>query len=421
MRAALLAVLALGLAACGGGAKTVRVRPEAGARSGLDALVEQDFAPLRGKRVGVLANRTAVDRRGAPILQLLAAAPGVTLVSVFAPEHGFAGAVDTSLAHMETAADSDTVRVGDKVYPVFSLYRDKIYGMRPKPEQLAGLDVLVFDMQEVGARFYTYAASMAMALEECKKAGVTFMVLDRPNPVDGVTVEGPVLEDLSLRLVTATAYFPVPVRHGLTMGELARLHNREVGHDKLVVVPLRGWKREMWYDQTGLPWVPPSPNIPDVETAGLYSGIGIFESADLSVGRGTPWPFHWIGAPWMDAEAVLSRVQGQVDGVEFSVQDYTPAKSGKRDYMGEPCHGIRIKVTDRSILRPLTLFLHLALALREVHPKEFSFRWDETKRMVGVEEFRRLYETGAGMEAFVALFDKGPAEFEKTRRGVLLY
>lgn len=417
-----LALLSLAAALCAcGGASSKRVRPDAGVRTGLDVLVEQGFSPLKGKRVGVLTNRSGQDRRALPLLDLLAAAPGVKLVSVFAPEHGFYTSVDTSMRGMEKAADSDTVTVHGKVYPVYSLYRDKVYGMRPKPEQLENLDVLVFDMQEVGARFYTYAASMAMALEECKKAGITFMVLDRPNPVGGEVVEGPVLEDLSLRKVTATAYFPVPIRHGLTMGELARLHNLEVGHDKLVVVPMRGWKRSMYYDQTGLPWVPPSPNIPDVETATLYSGIGIFESAQLSVGRGTPRPFHWIGAPWMDAEKVLGLVQGQVDGVEFATQDYTPTKSTNRDYMGEPCHGIKITVTDRSVLRPTTLFLHLALALRQAHPQEFFFRWDETKRMTGVEEFRRLWETGAGMEAFRALFDKGPADFEKTRRSVLLY
>lgn len=410
MRRLLPAALAL-LAACSG---APRRPPETGVRTGLDVLVEERFAPLKGKRVGVISNRTGVDRRGRPILELLAAAPGVELAAVFSPEHGFAASVDADIA-------SDTVRVGGRVLPVYSLYKGGIAGMRPRPEQLRGLDVLVFDIQEVGARFYTYAASMAMALEESKKAGVDFMVLDRPNPIDGETVEGPVLEDLSLRLVTPTAYFPVPVRHGLTLGELARLHNREVGHRGLTVVPMRGWKRSQWYDETGLPWVPPSPNMPDLDAASLYPGIGIFETANLSVGRGTPVPFRWIGAPWMDAEEVVARVRGQVDGVEFSVQDYTPAKRDKRDYLGELCHGVRITVTDRRVMRPLAVFRHLALALRDVHPGEFKFRWDETKRMTGVEEFRRLWETGAGMDAFVALFDQGPRDFEKVRREVLLY
>lgn len=414
----LLPLLLVLLAACSS-PRSIRRAPSAGVRTGLDVLVEQGFAPLKGKRVGLLTNRTGIDRRGFSTLELLAAAPGVSLVSAFAPEHGFATAVDTAVPGNK--GGDETIAVAGKTVHVHSLYKDKIAGMRPTPAQLADLDVLVFDIQDIGARFYTYAASMAMALEACRQADVTFMVLDRPNPIDGVTVEGPILEDMSLRLVTPTAYFPVPVRYGLTIGEMARLHNREIGHKDLVVVPMKGWKRSMWFDETGLPWVPTSPNIPDVETALLYSGVGIFESANMAVGRGTPVPFHWIGAPWMNSEEVLSRVQGQVDGVEFSLQDYTPTKSSKRDYMGEPCRGIRIKVTDRTVLRPLTLFLHLALALREVHPREFAFRWDETKRMTGVEEFRRLWDTGAGMGDFTALFDKGPQDFEPVRREVLLY
>lgn len=410
----LAAVLLLAVAGCRTTPGTVRVRPDSGVRTGLDVLAGQGFAPLKGKRVGVISNKTGIDRRGYSILELLATAPGVELAAVFSPEHGFAAAVDTTIA-------SDTVKVAGRVVPVHSLYKGGIHGMRPKPEQLEGLDVLIFDIQDIGARFYTYAATMAMALEETKKAGIPFFVLDRPNPIDGVTVEGPILEDLSLRLVTPTAYFPVPVRHGLTMGELARLHNREVGHPDLKVIPLEGWKRSMWFDQTGLPWTPPSPNMPDLDAASLYPGIGIFESANLSVGRGTPLPFRWIGAPWMNAEEIVARVQGQVDGVEFAVQDYTPTKRDKRDYVNEYCRGVRITVTDRRVMRPLAVFRHLALALREVHPQEFYFRWDETKRMTGVEEFRRLWDTGAGMDAFIALFEQGPRDFEKTRREVLLY
>ena len=403
--------LFLFLAACSGPGRRA---PEGGVRTGLDVLVEEKFSRLKSKRVGVISNRTGVDRRGLPILELIAKARGVTLAAVFSPEHGFAAAQDTTIA-------SDTVRVAGRVLPVYSLYKGGIAGMRPKPEQLQGLDVLIYDIQDIGARFYTYNATMAMALEESKAAGVTMMVLDRPNPIGGEVVEGPVLEDLELRKVTPTAYFPVPVRPGLTVGEIARLHNKEVGHPDLVVVPLRGWKRSRWADETGLPWVPPSPNMPDLDAASLYPGIGIFESANLSVGRGTPVPFRWIGAPWMDAEKIVARVAGQVDGVEFAVQDYTPTKRDKRDYLGELCHGVRITVTDRNVMRPLAVFRHLALALREVHPREFTFRWDETKRMTGVEEFRRLWDTGAGMDAFVALFDKGPQDFEKVRREILLY
>ena len=401
---------ALTLAACSG--PSARRTSSSGTMSGLDVLVSDDFRPLKGKRVGVLTNSTAVDRRGRSIVDLLATAPGVTLAAIFTPEHGYAAATES-----ENIASGRT-RVHGKEIPLYSLYSGGIKGMRPKPEQLQGLDVLVFDIQDIGARFYTYLATMAMALEEAKTAGVDFVVLDRPNPIRGDIVEGPILSDPSLRFVTPTAYFQVPVRHGLTAGEMARWHNRTIGQTHLSIIELRGWKRDQWHDQTGLPWVPPSPNMPSVEAAALYPGIGIFEASNLAVGRGTPVPFRWIGAPWMKAEEIVSRLQGTVEGVEFSVQDYTPSKSV---FEGQLCRGVRITVTDRDAMRPLTVFRHLALALREYNPKEFEWRWDEVKRMVGVEEFRLLWETGADDGAFSALFDKGPRDFEASRRSVLLY
>jgi beta-N-acetylhexosaminidase len=290
--------------------------------------------------------------------------------------------------------------------------------MRPKPEQLRGLDVLVFDIQDIGTRFYTYLATMAMAIEEAKTANVDFIVLDRPNPIRGDAVEGPILADPNLRFVTPTAYFQVPVRHGLTAGEMALWHNRSVQHAHLSVIKMRGWKRSMWFDETGLTWVPPSPNMPNVEAAALYPGIGIFEASNLAVGRGTPIPFRWIGAPWLRASDIVSRLQGTVEGVEFSVQDYTPSKSV---FEGRLCHGVKITVTDRDAMRPLDVFRRLALALREFNPNEFEWRWDEVKRLVGVDEFRLLWETGAGDESFASLFDRGPRDFEAERRGVLLY
>ncbi len=380
--------------------------------SGLDVLVEEGFRPLRGKRVGVLANSTAVDRRGRSIVDLLAAAPGVTLAAIFTPEHGFAAAAES-----ENIASGQT-RVAGREIPLYSLYGGGIQGMRPKPEQLQRLDVLVFDIQDIGARFYTYLATMAMALEEAKVAGVDFIVLDRPNPIRGDIVEGPILSDPSLRLVTPTAYFQVPVRHGLTAGEMALWHNRSVGHPRLSVIKLRDWTRGLWHDQTGLPWIVPSPNMPNIEAAALYPGIGLFEASNLAVGRGTPAPFRWIGAPWLRAAEIVARLQGTVEGVKFSVEDQTPSKSV---FEGQPCRGVRITVTDRDAMRPLAVFRHLALALRDLHPKEFQWRWDEVKRMVGVDEFRLLWETGAGDAAFAALFDQGARDFKSARRPILLY
>lgn len=405
-----LALAAAVLSACGG--PSARRAPASGTMSGLDVLVADGFAPLRGKRVGVITNSTAIDRRGRSIVELLAAAPGVELAAIFSPEHGYAAALESE------DIKSGVTRVNGKDVPLYSLYSGGIRGMRPKPEQLQGLDVLIFDIQDIGARFYTYLATMAMALEEAKTAGIDFMVLDRPNPIRGDIVEGPILADPNLRFLTPTAYFQVPVRHGLTAGEMALRHNLAVGHRRLKVIKLRGWKRNQWHDQTGLPWVPPSPNMPDVEAAALYPGIGIFEASNLAVGRGTPLPFRWIGAPWLKADEIVARLHGLVEGVEFSAQDYTPSKSV---FAGKVCRGVRITVTDRDAMRPLAVFRHLALALRDLHPNEFEWRWDEVKRMVGVDEFRLLWETGAGDEAFLSLFDKGPRDFESDRRAILLY
>ncbi|PIR18860.1 MAG: hypothetical protein COV48_05180, partial [Elusimicrobia bacterium CG11_big_fil_rev_8_21_14_0_20_64_6] len=361
---------------------------------------------------GVLTNSTAVDRRGRSIVDLLAAAPNVNLAAIFTPEHGF-----TASSESEHIASGRT-RVAGREIPLYSLYSDGIKGMRPKPEQLQGLDVLIFDIQDIGARFYTYLATMAMAMEETQSANIDFIVLDRPNPIRGDIIEGPILADPNLRFLTPTAYFQVPVRHGLTAGEMAMWHNKSVHHPHLTVIKMRGWKRNQWYDQTGLPWIAPSPNMPNIEAAALYPGIGIFEASNLAVGRGTPIPFRWIGAPWLKADEITSRLRGTVEGVEFSSQDYTPSKSV---FAGKLCHGVRITVTDRDAMRPLAVFRHLALALREFNPKEFEWRWDEVKRMVGVDEFRLLWETGAGDEAFLSLFDKGPRDFEPVRRSILLY
>ena len=403
------------LAACSGASRRVAA-PPTGMLAGIDVLEADAFKQLRGMRVGLITNQTGKNRVGRTTIEVLAHAPGVELVALFMPEHGLQGTTETG----QVSSGTVTLEDGRTLPLINSLYSPQL-ARSPTPDLLeqVKLDAVVFDIQDIGARFYTYSASMAIAMEAAAKAGVKFVVLDRPNPITGSIVEGPLL-DPSVKHITA--YFAIPVRHGLTMGEIARLHNRykDVGVD-LTVVPLRGWRRDRWYDETGLPWTRPSPNMPDVDAASLYPGIGIFESANLSVGRGTPVPFRWVGAPWLDAAAVVARVQGQVDGVEFSVQDYTPTKLTKRDYMGEYCRGVRITVTDRSVMRPLAVFRHLALALREVHPKEFAFRWDETKRMVGDDEFRRLWDTGAGMDAFVALFDKGPQDFEKVRREILLY
>lgn len=380
--------------------------------TGLDVLERDGFKELRGKRIGLITNSTGKDAAGRSTVEVLGRAQEVTLQVLFSPEHGFAAASeDENIGGSSVTLDGRAIRV-------VSLYSGGIRGMRPKQDDLEGLDALVFDIQDIGARFYTYLATMGMAMEEAAKAGIEFVVLDRPNPIDGNTMEGPILDDLSLRKITPTAYFAVPVRHGMTAGEIATMHSLETG-GRLTVVKMRGWRRGLWYDETGLPWTPPSPNMPDMEAASMYPGIAIFEASNLSVGRGTPWPFRWVGAPWLDADRVAGEMSAALlDGVTFSAQDYTPTKSV---FKGEKCKGVRITVTDRRRARPLAIFRALEGAIRRAHPKDLVWRWPEVKRMVGTEEFHTLIERGGDPALIEQLFDQGPALFEKRRKPFLLY
>ena len=405
--------LALGLAFAGCAAPANRPAPTAEVLTGIDVLEENGFAELQGLRVGLISNHTGKDRRGRSTAEALAAAPRVTLAALFSPEHGFNGTSELN------KVSSMSVVLGGREIPIHSLYAGGIAGMRPKPENLKGLDAVVFDIQDIGARFYTYLATMGMAMEETAKADIPFIVLDRPNPINGVLVEGPVLDDLTLRQVTSTAYFPVPIRHGLTAGEMALFYNAELKHPKLKVIELRGWSRALWFDQTGLPWTAPSPNMPDLDAATLYPGVAVFEASNLAVGRGTPVPFRWVGAPWLDSSALLKHMKaGRLPGIAFSEQDYTPTKSV---FEGKLCHGIRMKITDRDALRPLAVFRKLNEGLRRLHPADFAWRWVEAKRMAGSEDFRKIYEEDGDPARFERLFDEGAKAFETTRRPFLLY
>ena len=410
MRKALGFAGLIALAACSGvprGAARARVL------TGLDVWEEQGFAPLNGKKVGVITNRTGVDARGRSVVELLAGAPGVTLAAVFTPEHGFGAASEAG------KISSGTISAGGRDIPLYSLYAGGAAGMRPQPAQLEGLDALVFDIQDAGARFYTYPATMAMALEAAKEAGVEFVVLDRPDPIGGDVVEGPAADEAGLIGSEPVAYLPVVTRHGMTVAELALLHNSEVKHPKLTVVKMRGWRRSLWYDQTGLPWVPPSPNMPDLASAGLYPGVASLEFTNLSVGRGTPTPFGWVGAPWLDAVGLARKMTAaHLEGVSFSVETRTPSKD---KYVSQAIPGVRIVVTDRAAARPLKIFARLVAALRDRHPKDFDLHWTASRKLIGSKAFKELYDRGAGAAEIEALFERDAAEFEKARAPFLLY
>ncbi|HVG23743.1 MAG TPA: exo-beta-N-acetylmuramidase NamZ domain-containing protein, partial [Thermoanaerobaculia bacterium] len=328
------------------------------AQNGIDVLHASRYAALQGMRVGLITNQSGIDRTGNPTVDLLRSAPGVTLAAIFTPEHGLRGTLDD--------------KVADEQYhgiPVFSLYGER---RKPSPEQLANLDALVFDVQDIGTRFYTYISTMGLAMEAAAEAKVKFVVLDRVNPIGGDVVEGPVLEGTQ----NFTGWHPIAIRHGRTVGELAQLFRDERHIDvDLTVVPVKGWKREQWQDEAGLPWVNTSPNMRSLNAAALYPGIGILERA-LSVGRGTGTPFELLGAPYIDGAALVREV-GPLPGLTLTPTRFTPTASVHK---GEECGGVRLTITDRRALRSVHAGLAIAAALVRLYGEKF--RVDELQSLL---------------------------------------
>jgi uncharacterized protein YbbC (DUF1343 family) len=336
---------------------TEAARPLWQVRNGIDVLREEGFASLRGTRVGLITNHTGRARDGKSTIDLLHAAPEVDLVALFSPEHGLRGELDQS-----EIADGRDEKTG---LPVHSLYGEH---RAPRPEDLEGLDALVFDIQDVGCRFYTYASTMFLAMEEAARHGVRFVVLDRVNPLGGERMDGPV--ELSRR--SFTGFHPVPLRHGLTVGEMARLYAREQGlRMEPEVIPARGWRRTMTLDETGLPWVNPSPNLRSLDQAFLYPGIGFLEFLNLSVGRGTDRPFELVGAPWLDGAALAAALRAEpLPGLECEPVRFTPERSV---FAGETCHGVAFRIRDRHVARPLDAGLVIARHVAAKHREESGF------------------------------------------------
>jgi uncharacterized protein YbbC (DUF1343 family)/CubicO group peptidase (beta-lactamase class C family) len=371
--------------------------------TGLDVLARERFARLKGRRVGLVTNHTGVDREGRPAIDLLHGAPGVKLTALFSPEHGIRGALDARVP------DGKDERTG---LPVYSLY-----GARRKPtaDTLKGLDTLVFDIQDAGCRFYTYISTLGLVLEAAAEHKLKVVVLDRPNPIGGLAVEGPVLDAGRESFV---AYHALPVRHGLTVGELALLFNKErkIGAD-VEVVKLEGWKRGDFYDRTGLTWVSPSPNLRSLGAALLYPGIGLLETTNVSVGRGTDRPFEWVGAPWLDGRRLAAALAEEgLAGVRFVPARLTPAASVHK---GKPCGGVQIFVDDWSAFRPVRTGLALACALRKLYPKEWNVgRFDV---LLGHAATLKALQGGAGWRELEKGWQGPLRRFVELRRAYLLY
>lgn len=372
-------------------------------QTGIDVLASQGFAPLRGFRLGLISNHTGQDARGRRTADLLRSAPGLRLAALFNPEHGLDGNLDDKVA---SGAEPESG------LPVHSLYGEV---RRPTEAMLEGLDALVFDVQDAGARFYTYATTMAYAMEAAAQKGIPFYVLDRPNPITAAAVQGPMLDP---GRTSFTAYHPMPVRHGMTMGELARFFNAEAGIGAdLRVIAMRGYARNDWYDGTGLPWVGPSPNLRRLTEAVLYPGVALLEGANVSVGRGTDSPFELVGAPWIDGRALVDYLQTRgIAGVRFLPVEFTPLASR---YSGQVCHGLRIEVSDRDALDSPALGVELAAALHRRHPAEF--RLDLTLGSIGSASVLEAIGTGVDPKAIAAGWQADLDAFRIRRAPYLLY
>jgi uncharacterized protein YbbC (DUF1343 family)/CubicO group peptidase (beta-lactamase class C family) len=375
-------------AASGGPSKPRRDVP---VESGLDVLRATGFAALEGRRVGLVTNQTGIARDRESTIDLLHKAKGVTLVSLFSPEHGIRGVLD------DAVPSSRDERTG---LPIHSLYGET---RRPTDGMLAGIDTLVVDLQDIGTRFYTYMSTMGYVMEQAARRHLAVFVIDRPNPINGVQIEGPLL-DHSAR--SFTGYFPMPIRHGMTLGELAQLFNAEANIGAaLTVLPVTGWQRGEWFDETGLPWVSPSPNMRNLIQASLYPGIGAIEGTNISVGRGTDTPFEQIGAPWIDGVRLAAELNARnLAGIRFYPVAFTPESS---KYAGEPCEGVFMVVTDRETLRPVRVGLEIAATLHRLYRSRFDLdaaaslfgSMDTLARVKGGEDPARIAESWAADEA----------------------
>ena len=372
--------------------------------AGIDVLVEENFAPLVGRRVGLITNHTGQTRTGESTIDVLARAPGVRLVALFAPEHGLRGTIE----EREVPSERDT----GTGLPIHSLYAGNRH---PTDEMLAGVDVLVFDIQDAGVRFYTHITTMAYAMEEAARRKIAFVVLDRPNPLGGVVVQGPVL-DSDLR--SFVGYFALPIRHGMTVGELARMFNPENNINvELTVVPMRGWQRAHWFDETGWPWVSPSPNLRSVRGATLYPAVELLRAGQVSVGRGTPTPFELFGAPWIRSRELKRYLDARrIPGVRFERTRFRPAADV---HPGQLCYGLRLRVTDRKALDVGRLGVELLSALWRLYPQNFQL--EKNIRLLGSKKTLERIRAGDDPVDIVADWQEDLEAFKRRRAPYLLY
>lgn len=375
-------------------------------RPGIEVLLADSSHLVAGRRVGLLTNQTGVDRHRVDDLDLLLAAR-VNVAAVFSPEHGYRGVLDTeNIGHGVDSATGKTI---------WSLYGNI---RAPTAEMLRGLDVIVIDLQDIGARPYTFISTTLLTMREARRRGVPVIVLDRPDPIGGVLVQGPVLDTAFASFV---GMLPVPLRHGMTLGELARLGNDvlAIGAD-LTVVPAAGWRRGRWFDETGLPWVPPSPSMPSLESAAQYPGTVLFEGTNLSVGRGSPIAFQVLGAPWFDPARVLVAV-GPIPGAQLRDTVMVPVEPQDGKYPDVALPALRLRVTDRQAYDPVRTAVRLLAAIRRVQGDSLAFRSDQFDRLAGGPGLREAIAGGRSAEDIVVRWGAEERAFRELRRSYLLY
>jgi uncharacterized protein YbbC (DUF1343 family)/CubicO group peptidase (beta-lactamase class C family) len=371
--------------------------------NGIDALIKQNFTPLAGKRIGLITNHTGRDRDGNSTIDILFNAPGVKLVKLFSPEHGIRGVMDEKVGD---AVDEKTK------LPIYSLYGET---RKPTPKMLEGLDALVFDIQDIGARFYTYPSTMGLALEAAAQQKLPFIVLDRLNPINGVAVEGPLADSDKLSFI---AHHQLPIRHGMTVGELAQLFNREKNiNADLQVIRIEDWQREQWFDETGLSWVNPSPNMRSLTQATLYPGVCLLEPTNVSVGRGTNTPFELIGAPWIDGRKLAAALNAaDLPGVRFVPVRFKPNASVHKD---AECRGVNLIITDRASFEPVLTGLELCAQLFNLYKAEFE--WKKLPRLLVNQAVYEALTQGADGRALKLVYERDLTSFRAIRQKYLLY
>jgi len=385
---------------------------------GAEILIEKHLDLIKGKKIGIVTNHTGILPDGRHIVDVLNEIEGVKIVALFGPEHGIRGEVPDgkSISH---GVDTKTG------IPVFSLYGEV---KKPTEEMLKDIDILIFDIQDVGARFYTYISTMSYCMEACAETGKKFIVLDRPNPIRGVYVDGPILEP---RFKSFVGLHPIPVAHGMTVGELAKMFNDEGWLENgvkadLTVVKMENYSRRMWFDQTGLPWVKPSPNMMTLKTAIVYTATCFIEGTNVSEGRGTQHPFEWIGAPWIDGEKLAKELNYyKLPGVKFEPISFTPTDIEKvtvdPKYEGEKCGGVYLNVYDREKFEPVKVGVYILYALKKLYPDKFKWRTAGQDRLWGTDKVRLMIDEGKKPDEIIKTWEDDVKKFLSIRQKYLLY